>query len=76
MAYGDYNSMMKYLKMYDYIDDMYITENANISHAEGLLKYYLTKRCNSKILFNNNIQYQIVKSEKDIDDTPLRRYEL
>jgi hypothetical protein len=76
MAYGDYKSMMKYLSMYEFIDEMYIKHNANISHAEGLLKYYLTKRCKLPITLNNNIQYQIAKSTKDIDNTPLLRYEL
>jgi hypothetical protein len=75
MAYGDSKSMMKYLSMYEYIDEMYIKDNANISHAEGLLKYYLTKHCKIPITFNNNIQYQIAKNERDIDNTPLQKYD-
>lgn len=76
MAYGDYKSMMKYLSMYQFIDEMYVKDNANISHAEGLLKYHLTKRCKLPITLNNNIQYQIVKHIKDIDNTPMQKYEI
>jgi len=75
-AYGNEKNMNIYLSMYENIDIMYQNDNVNISHAEGLLKYYLTKKANLDIKFNNNIQYQIIKNMFDIDDTPLKKYEI
>jgi hypothetical protein len=74
MAYGDESSMLTYLSMYDHFDKMYKERNANISHAEGMLKYYLTEYSNLKINFNDNIMYQVVKSDSEVDSTPLRKY--
>lgn len=76
VAYGDSECMFKYLSMYEHMHDMYINKNANIAHAEGLLKYYLTEYCNINVNMNNKILYQIVKNEHDIDNTPMRQYEL
>jgi hypothetical protein len=74
MAYGDEQSMIKYLTMYDHFDKMYVDYNANISHAEGMLKYYLTDYSNLKINFNDEILYQVVKSDHEVDSTPMRKY--
>lgn len=74
LAYGDEASMINYLSMYDYFDKMYIDNNANISHAEGMLKYYLTDYLNININFNDNILYQLVKSDIEVDCTPTRKY--
>jgi hypothetical protein len=74
LAYGDEKSMINYLSMYDHFDKMYYENNANISHAEGMLKYYLTNYLNLKINFNDNILYQVVKSDIEIDSTPTRKY--
>jgi len=71
LAYGDENSMMKYLSLYEHFDDMYINQNANIAHAEGILKYYLTKYNKCDINMNDNILYYIIKNEKDINRTPM-----
>jgi hypothetical protein len=50
---------------------MYINQNANIAHAEGILKYYLTKYNKCDINMNDNILYYIIKNEKDINRTPM-----
>lgn len=76
LAYGTPQKMIEYFSMCEHIDEMYEKENANIAHAEGLLKYYLTKYKKINVGLNNKIQYQIVKSQSDIDDTPMRKYEL
>lgn len=73
-AYGDEKSMLTYLTLYDHFDKMYKENNVNISHAEGMLKYYLTQYFNIDINFNDNILYQIVKSDFEIDSTPLKKY--
>jgi hypothetical protein len=67
--------MIKYLSLYDHFDELYDKYNINISHAEGTLKYYLKEYLKLKINFNNNILYQIVKSDTDIDSTPMKKYE-
>jgi len=74
LAYGDETSMMRYLSLYEYFDDMYINHNANIAHAEGLLKFYLTDYSNLHINMNDRILYQIVKNANDVNRTPLRVY--
>ena len=74
LAYGDEQSMMRYLSLYEYFDDMYITHNANIAHAEGILKFYLTEYSNLKINMNDKILYSIVKNENDINRTPMIVY--
>jgi len=74
LAYGDEVSMINYLSMYDHFDKMYLERNANISHAEGMLKYYLTDYLNININFNDNILYQVVKSDIEVDSTPTRKY--
>lgn len=74
LAYGDEQSMMRYLSLYEYFDDMYITHNANIAHAEGILKFYLNNYSKMKINMNDSILYQIVKSPYDVNRTPLRVY--
>ena len=75
LAYGTNEDMFIYFDMYNNFNKMYIEDNANISHAEGILKYYLTKYRKVKINMNNNILYQIVKSNDSIDNTPTQRYE-
>lgn len=74
LAYGDEASMMRYLSMYQYYDRMYIEHNANIAHAEGILKFYLTNYSNLTVNMNDDILYQIVKSPNDINDTPMIKY--
>ena len=73
LAYGDPESMFKYLNMYEHIDNMY-DKNINIAHAEGLLKYYLREYLGNDVHLNNKILYQIVKNENNIDNTPLEQY--
>lgn len=74
LAYGDQTSMMRYLSLYEHFDEMYIKYNANIAHAEGLLKFYLKKYSNLNINMNDRILYTIVKSETDINRTPMIVY--
>lgn len=74
LAYGDEASMMRYLSLYEYFDDMYINHNANIAHAEGILKFYLNDYSKLNINMNDRILYQIIKSPHDINRTPLRVY--
>jgi hypothetical protein len=73
-AYGDESSMMRYLSMVQHYDKMYIDYNANIAHAEGILKFYLTNYSNLTINMNDDILYEIVKSPNDINYTPMIKY--
>jgi hypothetical protein len=74
LAYGDEASMMQYLSMYRHYDRMYAEYNANIAHAEGILKFYLTDYSNLTINMNDAISYQIVKTPNDVNNTPLIKY--
>lgn len=43
-AYGNRENMLYYLNLYDYIDDMYINDNIDISYGEHILFKHLTKK--------------------------------
>jgi len=61
-AYGRYLTMKKYCNMFDYLEDMYVTYNIDISHAVNMLKFYMEHYGNKVNTFvDTNINYTIVK---------------
>lgn len=62
MAYGDPTSMKKYCSLHDYIYELYLNHNIDITHAVDMPKYYLQNFQESLNIYrDSSIKYHIRK---------------
>ncbi len=60
MAYGNNNVMKTYCELYNHIEQLYITDNIDITHAVEMPKYFILKNKINYII-DDNIIYGIQK---------------
>jgi len=60
MAYSDPQIMKIYCSLHNNIENLYIEDNIDITHAVEMPKFYITKN-NIKYLTDNTIKYGIIK---------------
>jgi len=60
MAYGNPKTMKIYCDLHNHIENLYIENNVDITHAVDLPKFYIIKN-NINFLIDKNIKYNIFK---------------
>jgi hypothetical protein len=61
MAYGNWECMSKYCKIYDFIPSLYENYNIDISHAVDMLKFYMENFNKVNTFVDDAIVYNIIK---------------
>ena len=61
MAYGNVDSMTKYMSLYEHIDTLYEKHNVDITHAVDMVKFYMEDYWKIQTYTDNTINYRLEK---------------
>ncbi len=57
VAYGNLYNMNHYFKLFHHIENMYVNHNIDITNAEEMLHFYLTKYCHLSVSIDSGLIY-------------------